>query len=744
MLRAAASLWGVAIAIALFPIVVRPAPSGQLPGLNALQNIDEHSPFRFVALLVILPLIAPWILRPVIALLERGNTQRWARNSAILSMLVPLWFVSIEPKIGWATIPTAFALIVILLLRHNDVAFSRHDAILIPTFATVFLALIDLTRIGMYEQFVLALAIVFATRVAVAVIPRSKALEPAACFAIAPLALILQSGFVDSDLRHLGWPPLLIAVLTPFLLRLSVRLRARQMRRLIAFVIFPIVALAYPSATSQEVAEGKARADLFENAHVVVPGAEMLRGEKPYRDIIPPHGLISDAVVSYLTLRSGAPTIGRVVHTRLNLELLNWPAAYLLTFAATGSPEAGILSVFLAAVLGTGGGQFRILPAMLTLALLAAALRLRSMRFLAAAGAGVVISIVTGFDFGVYAAITSIVTVLLFGGARRRALASLAIPAAVSAAIVAIALAVWGILGDFVRYAIVKIPELRAVYALPPMGIPEGLKKFRFPPEVLAAVFDKNSDLYILWFAVLIGVAVTAGVRIENERRRSRSAAIRIIAVFILVCSISWAERHHLYFRYAMAPMIAAALFAAFHSRQAIVRTIAPALVVLVLIIAQPTIHLAIVGTLRNARGPVDAGFRAVSLPRARGAYFSAIDAQNVESTARYVQSRLSPSDTFFDFTNQGTLYFLLDRPCPIRQIEVGFYESEAEQRKVIAAIESNPHVRAALIPPPNPIGLIDVDGIPNSTRAPLVWAYLQQHFGPDFAQGGVVFWRRK
>jgi hypothetical protein len=48
--------------------------------------------------------------------------------------------------------------------------------------------------------------------------------------------------------------------------------------------------------------------------------------------------------------------------------------------------------------------------------------------------------------------------------------------------------------------------------------------------------------------------------------------------------------------------------------------------------------------------------------------------------------------------------------------------------------------VRAALVPP----GGILVDGVPHELRAPLVWQYLQEHFTPDFEEGGVVFWRRR
>ena len=88
-------------------------------------------------------------------------------------------------------------------------------------------------------------------------------------------------------------------------------------------------------------------------------------------------------------------------------------------------------------------------------------------------------------------------------------------------------------------------------------------------------------------------------------------------------------------------------------------------------------------------------------------------------------------------------MYYLVDRDCPLRQVEVAFYGPETQQRAVIAAIEGNPRIRAALVPAPEGDNT-GVDGVANPLRAPLVWRYLQDHFEPHSRQGDVVFWRRK
>ena len=61
----------------------------------------------------------------------------------------------------------------------------------------------------------------------------------------------------------------------------------------------------------------------------------------------------------------------------------------------------------------------------------------------------------------------------------------------------------------------------------------------------------------------------------------------------------------------------------------------------------------------------------------------------------------------------------------------------------MIAMIDRNPHVRAALVPN----GLSDgtgLDNVPNQVRAPLVWQYLQTHYVPQYEENGMVWWHRK
>jgi hypothetical protein len=216
-----------------------------------------------------------------------------------------------------------------------------------------------------------------------------------------------------------------------------------------------------------------------------------------------------------------------------------------------------------------------------------------------------------------------------------------------------------------------------------------------------------------------------------------------VFCAFTVVCVVSYAERHHLHFQYGVPSLLAGTLFALARSRVRIARTLAPIAAVVLVVLMQPTTHLAIVAWLRHTHGPVDDTTRELTdPPRARGALFLKDDAAMIASAQKYMSTHLNPEETFVDFTNRGLLYYLTDRDCPLRQLEVAFYEPEARQREVIAAIEHNPAIRAALVPLEGDD--TGVDGVGNPTRAPLVWKYLKEHFEPDFQEARVVFWRRK
>jgi hypothetical protein len=201
-----------------------------------------------------------------------------------------------------------------------------------------------------------------------------------------------------------------------------------------------------------------------------------------------------------------------------------------------------------------------------------------------------------------------------------------------------------------------------------------------------------------------------------------------LIGLWIVVAGMSYVERQHHYFDFAVAAFLVALLW---HHRQL-------TLIVLLIVIARPLDHVLNLATpLRRAHG-VPIGD---AQPFAKtGAYFDPPTIAALNTAQRFLAT-LPPNDTFYDFANAGLLYEIFGRETPIRHMSVPMYESERAQRDVIASLERRKPGAALIV---FPAALSNIDDVPNKERAPLVWQYLQAHYAPAFDENGVVFWRRR
>ena len=768
LLAAAFALWGLALAISLASVWDSPAPPDQLPGLASQQNFDAHGPFRFVLGLIVLPIAIPLLARPLIHRLagapasspadqgasrslaseaagrrlisRRDGGVPWACAATIAASLVAIWYAVIARDPLWILIPFAAAFAAFALLAHKPLDFTRHDWILLPAFNATLIAIIDISAMPVQRAVIVAAMLVLAVRIGVAFL--RAPLPPAFAFLLAPLGVALQTSFFARDQRYFGWHALFLALVTPFVLRVVLRDRRRALA-ILAFVVYPIFVFAYPNATGMLQGEGKPRVNFFEDGHSIPIAGEYLRGERAYRDQLPAHGLLADGFFDYLAFQLRGATLGSALHTREIVGLLNAVALYALGFAMTGSPEVGLLTYFFFQ-LTTSVFTVRVTPALLTLVLIALAIRKRDKRYFLAAGIGAVLCGITSLDYALYTTIVLAVAAIRDSMERRRPrrrragegagapLKYAAIGIAAAVVPLFIAFAACGVLDDFFRTTFVEIPALAGAYTLSFFGTPESIAKLPHFPELLAAWLRLDSLPHLTWCAIAIATAVL----LTRRRTRIREPFV-LVGLWIVLGAISYGERHHLYFRVALAAILIPAAWFAIRHRNAL----APAFVIALVIASMPTVHLGVIDMVRRMRGPIEPGWNEMrDLPRARGALMRDGDASELKSAKKYVDVALKPDETYFDFTNRAMFFFLLRRDNPTRFVEVAYYEPVERQREVIAMLEANPKIRAALVPP----GGIDVDGVPNEVRAPLVWQYLQQHFVPDFQEGQVTFWRRK
>jgi len=232
--------------------LARTTTTGPVAGLRNGNGLRCRAPMRFVLGLIIIPILWTFALRPLLTILGRDDTRAWARNAFVSATAGILWFAIITHSVAWVVIAPSLVLAVVLAMRKADAHFSRHDLILLPVLASVNLALLDLLPRTVDQVLLLAAAIVFAIRLAIIPIRRNVSRQRCVsrCTARPRIAIEFQ------QLRHpaLTLGPLAFAIVTPFLLRALIRDTAAARARFRAaqrYIIFPLAAYAYLSATSQ-------------------------------------------------------------------------------------------------------------------------------------------------------------------------------------------------------------------------------------------------------------------------------------------------------------------------------------------------------------------------------------------------------------------------------------------------------------------------------------------------------------
>jgi hypothetical protein len=684
--RSSSAVFGLALSIALAPrFALRARPQEMLSALKLAGYSPKGLMIQFMLAVLLTAGFA--IVGERIARLLAGC--RWAAISysaaLLLAPVVLISYGNVKHVLLLGAVAAA-----IVVVRKRDPHFSQGDVVLIPTFLACYMAFLDLgfghTPVATFLRAAIA---VFAIRL---IVPVSDA------FVVSPLAMAVEIGR-QTPIIHASIA-LIVIFATPFLL-------ARRKRPLSRRIIYPIIVFLYPLAAIG--LPSPVVANFFEDSHGVPVASEMLRGEKPYTDIIPTHGLIDDGVLYLVATKAGLGGLPHLLNTRLVVGFLSGVAVYCLVLAVTGTANMALLGAFLSLSLYPGGMIWiRPSAAIFALAATVAATRLRSRRWFIAAGALVVVAYLVSIDFGLYSAI-----VALFAAFRARALRALAIGAAAAAVPALIIFAAFGFALDFIRVNATEILGGHSVYFVHPLEIPEQLRSTALMSHLAGGLMPMT------WFLALIA---TCAALARSPFRARRSDAPWLIGIWMVVAAASFIERGNPYYFLVGTPF----LFVAIWTLRRSARTLATVLMVVLVLLADPFRHaIAVIPELRQAK---------------QGPLFDPTVTSSIRAAQRFATT-LRPDDTFVDFSNSALLYSLLNRDCPLRQVEVANYQSDEGQAEVIARIEKNPHIRAALIMFPGSVQ--NVDGIPNAERAPKVWAFLQRNFTPGFNQDGVVFWNR-
>lgn len=511
---------------------------------------------------------------------------------------------------------------------------------------------------------------------------------------------------------------------------------ARLCRMLVLAVLLPgsVTGLAAAACT-----RGPRVADVFEDGHMLLPASEYLRGEKPYRDIVPGHGLVSDGGLALVELRVFGDDYRGVYRGEKASGVLFWPAFYAIVAAATGSPGAAFAGLLLSFLFFPQYFLFRAMMSLWTLALAGYAARTRRRGAWIACGALLPLGLCIAVEFAAYAGVGVVVALVVARGRRSENARAAALGGAASAAAIALILALLGVLGGFLHATFVFLPELLPAYAI-------GFPKPVWLRDLAGLGTSLQDGVMLLYGFVALSVVLLGAFLPRAPRVGARGRAALPVAAWAVAAMLSVLERQHLQYPLLVMP-IGLLLFirwAADHRRWTSPFRILPAAALSVLVLARRPIIFGAIVAITLARPPeAPANHRALEAPpRARGALFSRTDAALVASTAEMLRrTDLRAGDTWFDFVGAPGLYYLFDRDCPIRYYEAGFYETEQAQREVIQAIATNPHVRVALV---SGLWTSAIDGVPNDRRTPLVAKYLREEFRPSYREGDVEWWLRK
>jgi hypothetical protein len=713
IVRAAIALWGLSIAIGLMPRVQRPARPDALPAALPAMGLDPSGPLWQFALVILTPFLVALATRRLVL----HGWAAWAFSATLASAPVTLMHYGTMRHVVLHGVAAAL----IYAARKLEPRFTRSDVLLVPCVFNFYFAFLD-TGFGKTPAatFFRAALVLFALRLAVGWLSKSD--RPGAAFAFAPLAFVFQMHWLPPMVA--GALALIWLIGTPLLL---VRLDPRRVLRAAAWSALPIAAAAYPLALAG--VNSPPLLDFFEDGHSLLPASEMARGELPYRDIIPMHGILTDGGLDLAAMKLIRDDLGAILASRRLLAALTATAIYATTLAVTTSAELSLLAVFLSLALFPAASLWiRSVVPLFALACAAAATRLRAPRWLAGAGALSVFAALFSLDLALCSAVISLLAAL-----RLRAVGRLLLGAAAVAIPVTVVIAVMGFLPHYVTTTLFDVIGTGGVYVIAPLDLPHGVRTLA---EMTSAISASEPFAILMWFAALIGASV---VLARSPLRASRKDAVWLVAGWMVLAGADFVLRRHFYFAFVLAPFLVGALLAL--RRRS--RAAAIALTVALVFYAKPFALVFDLSSPLRRSGGIDPASWAeyTGVPRARHAIVDPMTHEALGATQRFL-STLKPDETFYDFANAATLYYLFDKPCPIRYVEVPLYESEEEQRLVIAALEKDRSVRAALIT--FPTAYTAIDGVGSRERAPLVWQYLEKNFSPAFNENGVEFWRRR
>ena len=494
--------------------------------------------------------------------------------------------------------------------------------------------------------------------------------------------------------------------------------------------------------------------DLFEDGQILAAADAYGGGGRPYLDTYPIHGWGADGGLDAFLFR----IFGATLETFRARRAVMTAAAFAFLAAAAGAlfrPFAWKAVAFLAALCLCPFVSERQMLAFASLAFLLEGARSDRLRDFFLAGTLGSCELFYSLDLGLVllsGGLAGAATRPLVASGFRRIAPGIRDAAAFAGGALAASLPFLtillraGSLGAFLRTSFFEIPgTIGDVWGLP-VGSARDLLAQADPRTVLLEIGRNASQSGLFLLVVVSASAATALLRAAHGKFEGPDGAAWIAIVVTAVALrgvLGRADAGHFALYGVFAGLPAAwLLYHASHAPSARVLLTAAALAFLLL-------RLRPLATVSQELGAIAAGKKTreawrqagVRVPRSGRATVSAKEAEDVLALSRYMDARLSPQETFFDFANEPGLYFLLARRMPVRFSCVPCYESPDHQEEVIARLKSERPPIAILA---GGSGRDAFDGVSNRTRAPRVAAYLDAVYEPGEEVRGRRMARRR
>lgn len=481
--------------------------------------------------------------------------------------------------------------------------------------------------------------------------------------------------------------------------------------------------------------------DLFEHGHWLAPASDMLAGKVPYRDTFPMHGFLSDGGLDYLLFRLFGASYRLSLDARMVLVSFFHPAVFLVAAAATRRPVLAALAIPLYIGMSIAVVADRPVVPLLSLAAFLWAIgdeRSKARAFTAGLLGGV--GLLYSLDFGTFVLIAEVATLAACRFVFREKDARPIRAAWFLLGLAAVAvpwfayLAAVGALGAFLKASFVDLPRLfESTWGLhfpaPWELVREWMQGHPYYAEgvPIGPAVAKRFYLAPVFGALGLGLALWAW--------RRKKPAVHALRLFVLSLACLGFYRYVIFrFHLGAGNALTGPLF----------------LLLLVTVYElsgrrrRVGVALGVVGVLAalsmNGPGRLFAVFRnaanyrertappptmvPLTLPRGGGILVPRDAAESLHELLAFVDAHAPSGAPILDLSNRPSIHFFARRPNPTRFTEVppmATFEDE-----VLRDVSRN---RPALVILESGTWLDAIDKIPNASRIPRVWAWVEKNY---------------